>query len=32
MACGSGRVMSDLISGRAPEIETADLSIARYAR
>ena len=30
MACGSGQVISDLISGRAPAIETKDLSIARY--
>jgi D-amino-acid dehydrogenase len=30
MACGSGRVLTDLISGRRPEIEAADLSIGRY--
>ncbi|MBB3975207.1 D-amino-acid dehydrogenase [Rhizobium azooxidifex] len=30
MACGSGRVLADLISGREPEIETADLGLARY--
>jgi D-amino-acid dehydrogenase len=30
MACGSGRVLSDLISGVKPEIETADLALARY--
>ncbi|NVD42302.1 D-amino acid dehydrogenase [Ensifer sp. HO-A22] len=30
MACGSGRVLSDLISGAKPEIETADLAISRY--
>lgn len=30
MACGSGRVLSDLISGSKPEIETADLAINRY--
>jgi D-amino-acid dehydrogenase len=30
MAAGSGRVLSDLISGRQPEIETADLSLSRY--
>lgn len=30
MACGSGRVLADLLSGRAPEIETADLALARY--
>lgn len=31
MACGSGRLIADLVSGRAPEIEASDLSIARYA-
>ena len=31
MACGSGSVLADLISGRTPPIETADLGIARYA-
>lgn len=30
MACGSARVIADLISGQTPDIETADLSIARY--
>ncbi|MGQ0659028.1 MAG: D-amino acid dehydrogenase [Chromatiales bacterium] len=30
MACGSGRVLADLLSNRKPEIETADLAIARY--
>lgn len=30
MACGSGRLIADLISGRAPDIEAGDLSIARY--
>jgi D-amino-acid dehydrogenase len=30
MAAGSGRVLSDLISGRQPEIETSDLSLSRY--
>jgi D-amino-acid dehydrogenase len=30
MACGSAQVMSDIVSGRAPDIETADLSISRY--
>ena len=30
MAAGSGRVLADLVSGRTPEIETADLSLARY--
>jgi len=31
MACGSGSVLADLISGRTPPIETADLGISRYA-
>ena len=31
MACGSGSVLADIISGRTPAIETADLGIARYA-
>ena len=31
MACGSGRVIADLVSGIAPDIEASDLSIARYA-
>lgn len=30
MACGSGRVLADLIGGRSPEIRTDDLSLARY--
>lgn len=32
MAAGSGRVLADLISGRAPEIEAQDLGVARYLR
>lgn len=32
MACGSGRVLADLISGRKPEIDVGELSIKRYAR
>ena len=31
MACGSGRVLADLVTGRKPEIETADLALDRYA-
>jgi D-amino-acid dehydrogenase len=31
MACGSGRMIADIISGRRPEIEAADLALARYA-
>lgn len=30
MACGSGRVLADLISGKAPEIDTDGLFMARY--
>ncbi|MDH7798357.1 MULTISPECIES: D-amino acid dehydrogenase [unclassified Beijerinckia] len=30
MACGSGRVLADLVSGRKPDIETADLALSRY--
>ncbi|MFT8246703.1 D-amino acid dehydrogenase [Roseomonas sp. BN140053] len=30
MACGSGRVLADIISGRTPEIESADLALHRY--
>ncbi|MDE1916720.1 MAG: D-amino acid dehydrogenase [Sphingomonadales bacterium] len=32
MACGSARVLADVISGRQPEIEHGDLAIARYGR
>ncbi|SNS55551.1 D-amino acid dehydrogenase small subunit [Sphingomonas laterariae] len=32
MACGSGHVLADMVSGRPPAIDTRDLSIARYAR
>jgi len=30
MACGSARVLADLMSGRAPEIRADDLSVQRY--
>lgn len=30
MACGSGRVLADLLSGRRPDIETAELAMDRY--
>ncbi len=30
MACGSGHVLADIISGRSPAIDTSDLSVARY--
>jgi len=32
MACGSGQVIADIIGGRPPAIETADLGLARYRR
>ncbi|MBI1173035.1 FAD-dependent oxidoreductase [bacterium] len=32
MSTGSARVLADLVSGRAAEIDTSDLGIARYAR
>ena len=31
MACGSGRLIADLIAGKRPNIEHEDLSITRYA-
>ncbi|RYE09615.1 MAG: D-amino acid dehydrogenase [Hyphomicrobiales bacterium] len=31
MAAGSGRVLSDLISGTKPDIDTSDLGLSRYA-
>ena len=31
MACGSGRLLADLVTGKKPEIEAADLSLERYA-
>ena len=31
MACGSGRVLADLMSERTPDIEAADLAADRYA-
>lgn len=30
MSCGSAKVLSDIVTGRTPEIETKDLAIARY--
>ena len=30
MACGSGRVLADIISGRKPEIDVGELAISRY--
>jgi len=32
MACGSGRVLADVVSGSAPPIPAADFALARYAR
>lgn len=32
MACGSGHVLADIISGRKPAIAVDDLSIARYSQ
>jgi D-amino-acid dehydrogenase len=31
MACGSGRLLADLVTGRMPEIDSADLALTRYA-
>ncbi|WP_347249462.1 hypothetical protein [Zoogloea sp.] len=31
MAAGTGRVLADLLSGRAPEIDMEGLTLARYA-
>ncbi len=30
MACGSGRVLADLVSGRRPDIDVSELGIGRY--
>jgi D-amino-acid dehydrogenase len=30
MACGSGHVIADIMSGNRPAIETADLAVSRY--
>ena len=32
MSCGSARLLADVMTGRAPEIEYADLGYARYLR
>jgi D-amino-acid dehydrogenase len=32
MSAGSGRVLADIVSGTATEIESADLGYARYLR
>ncbi|MFK8252121.1 D-amino acid dehydrogenase [Ancylobacter terrae] len=31
MSCGSGRLITDLVSGRTPEIDTEGLGLSRYA-
>ncbi len=31
MACGSGRVLADVLSGRKPEVDIGELAISRYA-
>ena len=31
MACGSGRVIADLVSGRKPDIDVSELGLGRYA-
>jgi D-amino-acid dehydrogenase len=31
MACGSGRILADMLAARRPEIETGDLAMSRYA-
>ncbi|MUZ74052.1 FAD-dependent oxidoreductase [Agrobacterium vitis] len=31
MSCGSGRLLSDIVSGRQTEIDNADLALSRYA-
>ncbi|MCX8254604.1 D-amino acid dehydrogenase [Beijerinckiaceae bacterium RH AL1] len=30
MACGSGRFLADIVSGRKPDLDPADLSLTRY--
>ena len=32
MACGSGRLLADLLSGTQPDIDHADLALSRYGR
>ncbi len=32
MSCGSGRLVADLVSGRAPELDIDGLTLQRYAR
>jgi D-amino-acid dehydrogenase len=30
MAAGTGRVIADMVSGRAPDVDTSGLTMARY--
>jgi D-amino-acid dehydrogenase len=30
MACGSGRVLADVLSGRKPEVDISELTMSRY--
>jgi D-amino-acid dehydrogenase len=30
MACGSGRVLADMLSGRKPDIDVSELALTRY--
>ena len=32
MACGSGRLVADMVSGQRPEIDTEGLGIERYSK
>lgn len=32
MACGSGKVLADIVSGGKPEIDTSELGLSRYGR
>ena len=31
MAAGTGRIVADMLDGKAPEIDVADLGLSRYA-
>ena len=31
LACGSGRLLADIVSGRKPDVDPADVSVERYA-
>lgn len=30
MACGSGKVLADMMSGRKPDIDVSELVVSRY--